>query len=176
MLMLMLVYLSALSINTIVTQIQMSEKPKAAWVFFVTPLAEPGRVISGAYKAMLIKFLLPTFAIVSMITLVLTHGKIALHLIVGFANVFMCCTVFGFLFLKRFPFSTPLQDNARSGNMVLSIMVSLMPIIIGLLHGYFRGNLVVLLIVAGIALLVTFQLLRQMQKREWQSILSKYEE
>jgi ABC-2 type transport system permease protein len=175
-LMMMLVYLSAFSINTIITQMQMSEKPKAAWVFFVTPLTEPGRVISGAYKAMLVKFLLPTFAVISIITLVLTHGKIAPHLIIGFANVLMCCTIFGVLFLKKFPFSTPVQDNGRSGNIILSIVVSLLPIIIGLLHAYFKNNLLVLLSIAAVSLVITFQSFRQMQKHEWQKILSKYED
>ncbi len=176
LLVMMLIYLSAFSINTIITQIQMSEKPKAAWVFFTAPLTEPGQVISGAYKAMLVKFLLPTFGIVSIITLVLTGGKIAPHLLVGFANVLMCCTIFGYLFLKKFPFSTPFQTNARTGNMLLSILVTALPVLIGLLHGFFRDNLILIVVLAVIALLVTYQLFRQMQKREWQTILSKYED
>lgn len=171
-----LIYISSFSINTIITQLQMSEKHKAAWVFFTAPLTQPGQVISGAYKAMVTKFLLPIFVIVSIVTLVLTEGKAAPHLLVGFANVLMTSTLFAYLFLRKFPFSSPIQANARTGNFLLSILVTFLPFGMGALHAFMRDNLIALFILAAISLGATFLLLQQMQKQAWQSILSKYSE
>ena len=169
-----LIYISSFSINTIITQLQMSEKYKAAWVFFTAPLTQPGQVISGAYKAMVAKFLLPIFIIVSIITLVLTNGKAAPHLLAGFSNVVMTSTLFAYLFLRKFPFSSPIQANARSGNLVLGIMVTFLPFGVGVLHYFMRNNLILLFILAAASLCGTYLLLQQMKQQAWQSILSKY--
>ena len=173
-LLIVLIYLSSFTINTIITQMQMSEKPKAAWVFFTAPLTEPGQVISGAYKAMIAKFLLPVFVVISIIALVVTNGKAAPHLLVGFANVLMTSTLFAYLFLRKFPFSTPIQTNARTGNIILSITVSMLPFGVGVLHSFIRDSWVGLTILGLASVSLTFLLLRQMQQREWQSILSTY--
>ncbi len=171
-----LIYISSFSINTIITQLQMSEKHKAAWVFFTAPLTRPGHVISGAYKAMIAKFLLPVFVIVSIITLTLTNGKAAPHLLVGFSNVIMTSTLFAYLFLRKFPFSSPIQANARTGNLIISILVTFLPFGIGLFHIFMRDNLILLFILATLSLAATYLLLQQMQKQAWKSILSKYSE
>jgi hypothetical protein len=173
-LMMSLIYLSSFSINTIITQMQMSEKPKAAWVFFTAPLTEPGQIISGAFKAMLTKFLLPIFIIVSIVTLTLSEGKIAIHLLVGFANVLMSCSLFGYFFLRKFPFSTPMQANGRAGNILLGIIVTSLPFGIGVVHALLRDKTIVLIVIAAISFTITYFLFQQIQKREWQSILSKY--
>lgn len=171
-----LIYISSFSINTIITQLQMSEKPKAAWVFFTTPLTQPGQVISGAFKAMLAKFLLPICIIVSVAALVLTNGKAAPHLLVGYANVLMGTTLFAYLYLRKFPFSSPIQTNARTGNIILGILVTFLPFGIAVIHGFLRNSLVLLLVLAAISLSVTFFLFQQIAKRQWQSILSTYTE
>ncbi len=50
---------------TAISNLIYSDKYKAAWVYFVAPLAAPGRLLSGAWKAALVKFLLPVYIAVS---------------------------------------------------------------------------------------------------------------
>src|SRR6201996_5535505 len=60
-----LIYLSTFILSAILSHISMTEKYKAAWVYYALPISEPGKILSGMYKAIVILYFLPYCLVVS---------------------------------------------------------------------------------------------------------------
>jgi ABC-2 type transport system permease protein len=44
---------------TAIYQLIYSEKYKASWIYYITPVATPGQLLTGALKSLMAKFYLP---------------------------------------------------------------------------------------------------------------------
>jgi ABC-2 type transport system permease protein len=49
--------------NTSITQMRYTDTPEASWVYRALPITSPGHILSGAIKAMLIKFFIPVYSV-----------------------------------------------------------------------------------------------------------------
>lgn len=54
-----LLYLTTFAVIQALNYITMSDQYRAAWVYYSTPVSNPGEIIAGAVKSMLVKFFLP---------------------------------------------------------------------------------------------------------------------
>ncbi|HEV7621393.1 MAG TPA: hypothetical protein VGO09_06665, partial [Flavisolibacter sp.] len=58
-------YVTSLLLTMAITQVIYSEKYKAAWIFFISPLSRPGEIICGSVKSAIVKFYLPIIVIIT---------------------------------------------------------------------------------------------------------------
>ncbi|MEZ0608738.1 hypothetical protein ACAW74_09490 [Fibrella sp. WM1] len=62
---LFILYLSSLYMLGAIMQITISDNYKAAWIYAATPITRPGELLSGGLKAVIVKLMLPYFALLS---------------------------------------------------------------------------------------------------------------
>ncbi len=48
------------------TMLQFSERYKASWFYRATPLAQPGLILTGAFKAIIVKYYLPIYLLITL--------------------------------------------------------------------------------------------------------------
>ncbi|WP_423736175.1 hypothetical protein [Chitinophaga caseinilytica] len=131
---LFLIYMSSFIFITAISQLVYSEKYKAAWVYFTSPLEAPGPILVGAWKAALVKFLLPVYAGVSVFAAAIWGLKILPDLILGFINVLVISLLYALIVLRELPFSAAPDLAGSSGKLMRNLLVMTIPGIIGLAH------------------------------------------
>lgn len=169
-------YITSFLLITAISQLTQSEKAKASWLYFITPLQQPGAVISGALKAMLLKFYMPV-AVVTFIGGLYFLGLPALpNLILGVLNQVLITTVVVYGSHRIFPFSLQPNTNTRSGAFLRNVMLMLVSGFIGLCH-YFVYNITgVVVIFTLLSALAAGLLISSIRNTGWQKIRSAYAE
>ncbi|MFT2588616.1 hypothetical protein, partial [Escherichia coli] len=64
LLILSLIYFVSFAIMQVLAQLSFSDKYKASWIYYTTPVRMPGELISGSVKAAICKFYLPIAIII----------------------------------------------------------------------------------------------------------------
>lgn len=131
---LFLIYMTSFVFITAISQIAYSENYKAAWVYFVSPLEAPGPVLIGAWKAALIKFLLPFYTMIALFAGVIWGAGIIPDLLVGFMNVLVISLIYALLILREVPFSAAPDLAGNTGRLLRNVLVMTVPGFIGLTH------------------------------------------
>lgn len=131
---LFLIYMSSFIFITAISHLVYSEKYKAAWVYFASPLEAPGRILAGAWKAALVKFLLPVYLLISLFAGVIWGIKVIPDLIVGFLNVLVISLLYALIILRELPFSAAPDLGNNTGKMMRNLLVMIIPAFIGLAH------------------------------------------
>jgi ABC-2 type transport system permease protein len=121
--MLSLIYFTGLFMLQALAYSRFTEKESASWIYYAHPIAKPGEMIIGSAKALLIKFYLPFVLIITIVLIVLMGWKVLPDVMLGVAN--MLCMAFANILLlgKYFPFSRPVADQQKGGNMVNNLMI-----------------------------------------------------
>jgi ABC-2 type transport system permease protein len=53
------IYFSSFALMMAIYQLAYSDKYKAAWIYYITPIQSPGKLLSGALKSVMVKLYLP---------------------------------------------------------------------------------------------------------------------
>ncbi len=126
-------YLTGIIILTVLQHVSQTEKHKASWIYFSTPHNQPGRILGGMFKAIVTKFYLPYFFIISCFSVAVWGPKIINDLFLAM-GVSIAYGLLSALFLvKGFPFSQPVNIK-NSGKIFVSLLLMIVPTVIGLLH------------------------------------------
>lgn len=131
---LFLIYMSSFIFITAISQMVYSDKYKAASVYFTAPLAAPGPVLAGAWKAGLVKFLLPVYAVISVFACAIWGIRIVPDLVLGFLNVMVISLIYALIVLRDLPFSAAPDLAGSTGKMMRNLLVMAIPGFIGLAH------------------------------------------
>ena len=127
-------YLCTLILSTILMNISMSPKYKSAWIYYAAPIGQPGKVLSGMYKAIVTLYFFPYFLVISC-AVVAIWGPGAIKDVI-FA--FLACTIYGMLMalflIKGLPFSKPVIIKQGGGRMITSIVILVFVVGIGFVH------------------------------------------
>lgn len=125
-----LLYLGMFSVTLSLSLISYYENYTASWVYQTAPINRPGELINGAIKALLVKFFIPVYLVMSMVTFIIWGYKTLDDiLLVGF-NSILIFYISALMSTHYLPFSQ--QPNARqqSGKF---LMVLLRMLLIGIL-------------------------------------------
>ncbi|MFW1424727.1 hypothetical protein ACEWAS_22675, partial [Vibrio parahaemolyticus] len=87
------------------TQLSFSEKYKASWIYYTTPIRMPGELISGSVKAAICKFYLPVGLIIASAGIFFIGPGIIPNLLLGISNQILLSFMISFISLRGFPFS-----------------------------------------------------------------------
>ena len=123
---LFLIYTCAMLVLTAIPLMVFSENFKAAWIYRALPIREPGEVLSGALKAMIVKFLMPVYLLLSIGILAIWGLAKLDDLILGLVNNLFFSILVAWIYAKSLPFSRkPLvaDTSGRSVRTFLSMLV-----------------------------------------------------
>jgi hypothetical protein len=175
-LLLSLIYFSSLLLITAISQIAYADKYKAAWIYFTTPVKEPGALITGAMKAVMLKFYLPIIALISIPAIVIVGPAVVPNLLLGLCNEILICTIIAYFMLNHLPFSENQGVASKGGTFVKSIFTMLVPALIGLVHYFLYSKLVFVVIATIVSFLLATLILRSIKKISWARVKTVYED
>jgi ABC-2 type transport system permease protein len=171
-----MVYFSSIILLVALGQIQFSEKFKAAWFYFTTPVKKPGLIFSGALKAVIFKFYIPIVLILSLTLISLEGFTIVPNIILGVCNVLLGCSLLSLIVFRNFPFSAIQQTSEKIGAMLRSMLSLGLVGLLGLLQ-YFVYNIpVVVFISIALSGLANWLLLDYIKNKDWVQVLGTYKE
>jgi hypothetical protein len=137
----LLIYMCSFAMITAITNLVYSDKYKASWVYYVSPMQTPGEILVGAVKAMLVKYFVPFYLGVSVFALWIWGVRVLPDLFLGLANVIWFGLLMGYVRLKRLPFSASISVQAGTGRFVKGFMIVIIPACVGFGHYLIRASL-----------------------------------
>jgi hypothetical protein len=166
----LVLYFLSLLVTALLTNSQFSDDHRAAWLYTAPPLQQPGKVLLGSLKALVIKLFVPLYLVISVFVVWLwgwhTVGDIAL----AFCNNLLFLTIFALTGPKRFPFSAPPVEAQQSSNFAVAMLMMILSGVVGLAHfGLSRFPVAVWTAIPLMGALV-FYLLRKYGETSWQRI------
>ena len=138
---LLLLYMSSYVMIAAMNYLTISEQYKAAWVYYSTPIALPGKVMMGAFKAIWIKYFLPFFIVISAFVLYTWGTGVIIDILLAMVNVtllFALCMAR--ISHRHLPFSIMEQMKQGGSRIVKSFIVMIVPMVLGFGH-YFSMHL-----------------------------------
>ncbi len=116
-------YLCTFILSSVLFNISTSEKYKSAWVYYSAPIANPGEILSGMYKAIIVGFFLPYCLVIS-IPIILVWGPQAINDII---LSILLGIIYGMLMalfsVKGLPFSKPVAVKQGGGRMITGFII-----------------------------------------------------
>ncbi|MDB5024137.1 MAG: hypothetical protein JWP78_1892 [Mucilaginibacter sp.] len=165
-----LIYLSTFIMSAILMNISMSEKYKSAWVYYALPIAEPGKILSGMYKAIVTLYFLP-YCLVLSIGIVIVWGPQAINdLVLAFLVSLIYGILMALFMVKGLPFSKPVVAKQGGGKMITSLLI--LAFIGGIGFGHYFLMRWEMLIWIGIipAFFINWLMFRYYKKQTWDNI------
>lgn len=163
-------YLCTFILLSVLTNISMSEKYRSAWVYYAAPVANPGELLSGMYKAIVIGFYLPYCLIIS-IPVVIVWGPQAINDILLAISVSIIYGMLMALFtVKGLPFSKPVVVKQGGGRMVTSLILLAFIGGVGFVHYLIaRWEMVVWIAIIPFAI-INIVMFHYYKKQTWENI------
>ena len=165
-----LLYLCSFVLAIVLGQVSMSEKYKSAWVYYTTPISEPGKILSGMYKAIVIIYFVPYCIILSVIIIAI-WGPSAINDIILAMTV---STIYGLLMalfmVKGLPFSKPVVIKQSGGRFIVSMMTMVFLGGVGVGHYFLMRweNVIWILIIPSV--LINWVMLYYYKRTSWESL------
>jgi len=165
-----LIYLCTFILSTILMNISMTEKYKSSWIYYAAPIGEPGKILSGMYKAIIVLYFLPYCLVIGIITISI-WGPQAINDILLAISV---CITYGMIMalftVKGLPFSRPVVAKQGGGRVITSLVILGLIFIIGYGHYYIMQweTVVWILIIPAIA--INLFMFRYYKKQTWNNI------
>ena len=165
-----LIYLSTFILSAILTHISMSEKYKSAWVYYALPIDEPGKILSGMYKAIITLYFFPYCLVLSIITVAVWGPQAINDLILAFLVSVVYGMMMALFMVKGLPFSKPVIVKQGGGKMITSLMILALIAALGFGHYYLMRWEVAIWIAIVPFLLINWIMFRYYKKQSWDSI------
>jgi hypothetical protein len=129
-----LIYMCTLILSSILMNISMSSKYKSAWVYYALPIKEPGKILSGMYKAIILLYFLPYCLVIGTIIVAVWGPETINDIIVAFLVSIIYGMLMALFMVKGLPFSKPVVAKQGGGRMITSLMILIFIGGIGFVH------------------------------------------
>jgi hypothetical protein len=169
-----LIYISSLILVMALAQILFSEKYKAGWLYFTTPIETPGRIISGGVKAMLAKFYLPIVTIICITAIAIVGPSIIPNLLLGIFNQLLITCSIAYITIRELPFTVaPMQGKT---NIIRGLVSMLIPISFALLHWLIYSFMPVVIILAILSGIASWLVMDAIKHKKWNDLKASYQD
>ena len=165
-----IMYFSSFILITAVGQLRYSEKFKAAWLFSITPVDIPGKLISGAFKSVIVCFYVPVLLVISILGLILIGPVIIPNLVLGSFNVIAVTTLMTYINLRQLPFTVSPQNASKGQTMMRNMIATLIPVIVGICHWFIFDFLWAVVLLAVLAVIATWMIMDSIKNLSWAKI------
>jgi len=167
---LMIIYISSMLISSAMLQLPYTDKFKASWLFFVTPISKPGLVISGAVKCVMTLFFVPLALALIVLGLVLQGPSILPNILLGCLNVLVIGSIIAYIMVKQLPFSTAQEGAAGGSTFIRSMLLLILPGAFGLVQYLLSGFQWVILLLLLITAVIPWLVFDEIKKRDWNQL------
>ncbi len=127
-------YFSGFSLINVMSYIIYSEHFKAGWIWYATPIMQPGHILTGSFKAACFKFLGPLTVVMAGITFAIWGIEVWDDLVLAVVNIILYGILVAFVSFRKLPFSQPLTATQRSGRFLQSMLSMLSLFLLGGFH------------------------------------------
>ncbi len=165
-----LIYLCTFILTSILMNISMSSKYKSSWIYYALPIEEPGKILSGMYKAIIVLYFLPYCAVISIIV-VAFWGTEAINDVV---LAFLVSVIYGMLMalfmVKGLPFSKPVIAKQGGGRIFMSLIILAFIGGIGFVHYFIMKWEMLIWILIIPFVLINWIMFHYYKKQTWDNI------
>jgi ABC-2 type transport system permease protein len=165
----LLLYLSSFVLTTVLQYISMTDKYKAAWIYFTTPHQQPGKILGGMFKAVVVKYYLPFYILITVFSITFWGFEVVNDVILSF----MIGIIYGLLValfqVKGLPFSQPVMVQ-QGGKVFISMLIITIPIGLGFLHNFAVKWEIVIWVAAAIMSVLACISFNYYRKETWESL------
>lgn len=168
-------YISSYLLIVAATHIRQSEKFKAGWFFFSSPLQHPGEVILGAVKAGIFRFYIPMAVITAGLAFYFAGPSVLPNLVLGFFNQLLAVCVMVYMNHKFFPFTLPERANEKAGSFIKGMFLLLVVGIIGLAHYLVYSLLPAVIVFSFLSIAATWYIMGSIRATSWEKLRRQYE-
>ncbi|WP_332368898.1 hypothetical protein [Spirosoma telluris] len=163
-------YFASIYVMVAQYQLSVSDNYRASWIYGSAPIREPGDVLAGSLKALIIKLLTPFYVLLSAYILYRYGTDKISDVLLAFSNSLVMLVSAALLSTRYMPFSTA-QDALKQNNTARGLLTSVVLGVVGFSHYglTFVPYGVWLAIPASIA--TVWILLRQYKKTGWEQIV-----
>ena len=167
-----IIYFSSFVLLMALKQLIYSEKFKAAWIYYITPVTKPGQLISGAVKATMVKFYLP-LVIASTITAVIMAGPMIIpNLLLGLCNQLLITMLIAYLTIRELPFSVQQSTASKGGTFIRGLFTMLIPVTLAVLHYFVYAYLFVIIILCLLSGIGSWLMMDALKNKGWNTIVT----
>lgn len=151
-------------------QMAYSDKFKAAWMFYVSPLIRPGPLVSGALKAAVLKFCMLVSIPFILYRLWVGSPAELPNLLLAVSNQILIVFAMMLIGANRLPFAHAFAEAQRGSQLVRLFIWLFLSGIIGIIHFLLFRNTIVIL--AGLLLSVSgvWFVMQQIKKMTWEAM------
>ena len=174
-LLLIAIYMIGMLLMQAITNIRVSDKYKAAWIFFTTPIKQPGNVISGATKALIFKFYLPFSLVVSCALIPFLGWTILPNIILGLCNQLCIAFLMVYISVRDLPFSSAEIGKVKGSKFAISMLMLILPFGMAGIHYLIYSFTAVVFILAILAVIAVWLISSSVYNRGWEMIKTAYE-
>lgn len=167
-------YLSIFLVIMAIGQVSFSDKYKASWIFYTSPVDKPGQIVLGALKAVLLKFYFPVAAFISTISILFIGVQIIPNLLLALSNVVMIVSVLMFFDKHHFPFSTAQSNNDRAGSFMKGFFLLLISGCVAVAHFFIATFPAAVILCTVLSFILVWYLFGSLRQLSWQKVLSAY--
>ncbi|QMW02450.1 hypothetical protein [Spirosoma foliorum] len=151
-------------------QLGVSDNYRAAWVYGSAPIREPGAILSGSLKALIIKLLIPFYLLLSAY-IIYRYGtdKIS-DVLLAFCNSLVMVASSALLSTRYMPFSTA-QDALKQNITARGLLISIVLGIVGFSHYGLTFVPYGVWLAIPVSIATFWILLQQYKKTDWDKIV-----
>ena len=131
---LVLLYMCVVVVTQALNYLTVSDQYKASWVYYAAPVDKPGKIMSGAFKAIWVKFFLPFWGIIALFVLYIWGPARILDIILAVSNMTLFALCIMRVGYRILPFSTQEQMNNASTRFLRVFIMLGVPGLLGFGH------------------------------------------
>jgi len=163
-------YFGSFIVLSAVGQLPYSDKFKSAWIFVITPIDAPGKLLSGALKSVIICFYIPIVLFFSIFGIVIVGPSILPNLVLGCFNVLAVSSLIAYVNLRKLPFSVSSHDSSKNKTTARNFITTLIPAVIGVFHWLIFDFTWAVVILAVLAVIATWMIMDSIRNLGWKKI------
>ena len=165
-----LIYLCTFVMSAVLQHISFSEKYKPAWIYYALPITEPGKILSGMYKVVMILYYLPYCLLIGIVSVVIWGPQVINDVILATVVGMIYGILMALFMVKGLPFSKPVLIKQSGGRIVTSLMILAFVGIIGYGQHFLARWEVLIWICVPIAILIYWFMMRYYMRQTWENI------
>jgi ABC-2 type transport system permease protein len=131
---LVFLYLGCMLIPMTLFQMRLSDQFQAAWIYRSLPIARPGDLFRGGVKAMVVKFGVSIFFLLSIPTLFIWGPPVIDDVGLAFVNMIFTSYVLSLIVKNELPFAKPYGVGREAQKGIAGFILLILPGFLGIVH------------------------------------------
>ncbi len=164
------IYFSSFALMMAIHQLAYSDKYKAAWIYYITPIQSPGKLLSGALKSVMIKLYVPMVVLTCIAAITIVGPVVIPNLVLGIFNQVLIITFVGYLSLRELPFSSQQAANVKGSGFLRGAMSMILPMMLGVLHYFVYQYTIVVIILCLLAIIASWLMMDALKNKSWEKL------